>query len=160
MTKNEKCIFAVFCVILIVLAGFILIRYYHSVTDYYTVSERPETAEDLIPISGYTYTTVSDELIRTESPDGNTARRTFTHEVSTPENHLLAVITITVTGNISDDRLLISHISTSLSNEQQEGLTVSEHISGETATVVLYVNQISVCHFQYRLSTDGSIVFL
>ena len=160
MTKNETCIFAVFCVILLVLAGFILTRYYHRVSDYYAAQERPEISEERIPISGCTYTTASGELIVSENPDGNTSRRTFTHEVSTPENHPLAVISVTVTGSISSDSLAVTHISTSLSEEYQEGLTVSEHISGETATVVLYVNQISVCHFQYRLSTDGSIVFL
>ena len=160
MTKNQKCIFAVFCLILLILAGFILTRYYHRVSDYYFIYESPEVSEELIPISGYTYTTTCGELIVSENPDGNTSRRTFTHEVSTTENQPLAVVTITVTGNFSDNGLIISHISTSLFDEHQEGLTVSEHISGETATVVLYVNQISVCHFQYRLSTDGSIVFL
>ena len=160
MTKNETCIFDVFCVILLVLAGFILTRYYHRVSDYYATPESPESSEEQIPISGCTYTTVCGELIRNENPDGSSSRRTFTHEVSTPENHPLAVIAVTVTGSISTDSLAVTHISTSLSEEQQEGLTVSEHISGETATVVLYINQISVCHFQYRLSTDGSIVFL
>ena len=150
MTKNEKSIIAVFCLILLVLAGFILVRYYHRVSNYCTAAE---PVEDPIPASGYTCTTDSGELTITEG----TARRTFTHEVSAPENQTIAVITVTVTGNLSDDSCAISHISTFLSEEAQNGLTVSEHVSGETATVVLYVNQISVCHFQYRLSADGFI---
>ena len=160
MTKSEKYIFTVFCVILLVLAGFILIRYYHRVSDAYALSQNQEISEEHIPISGYTYTTESSELVRSENSEGNTAKRTFTHTVFTPENNALAVLTITVTGNTSADSFTISHISTSLSQQHQEGLTVSEHISGETATVVLYLNQISVCHFQYRLSTDGSIIIL
>jgi hypothetical protein len=157
MSKNEKCFIAVFCIILLVLSGFILIRYYHRVSNDYAVSE---STEDLIPVSGYTYTTASGELTTSEHPEGISSRRTFTHKVYIQENQALAVISVTVSGNISDDSLTITHISTSLSEEVQDGLTVSEHISGETATVVLYVNQISVCHFQYRLSQDGSIDFL
>ena len=160
MTKNEKRIIAVFCLILLVLAGCILVRFYHRVSDVYAAAESTETAEELIPISGYTSTTTGGEFTASEGPDGSTVRRTFTHEVYTPENQTLAVINVTVTGNISSDSYTVSHISTSLSEESQDGLTVSEHVSGETATVVLYVNQISVCHFQYRLSSDGSIDFL
>jgi hypothetical protein len=160
MTKNEKSIIAVFCLILLVLAGFILVRYYHRVNDSYALSGSTETAEEQIPIAGYTCSTTSGDLSRSEDSDNCTAKRTFTHEVYTPDGDHLTTVAVTVTGSISSDSFAISHISTSLAKEANPVLTVSEHLSDETATVVLYLNQISICHFQYRLSSDGSVDYL
>ena len=154
MTKKQTSLIIVFCAVLLALAGVILVRYYHRVIDHYTMAE---TGEDLIPIAGYTYTTTDEDLSSTEGPDGSTIKRTFTHAVFAPDGSKLTTVTVTVSGNISNDSSSISHISTSLSEEQSNVLTISEHLSRETATVVLYVNQISVCHFQYRLSPEGSI---
>ena len=160
MTKKEKYIITVFCLILLALAGFMTLRYYHRVSAYYAASVYQETAQSQIPITGYEFSTIAGDLTTIEHPDGITSRKTFTHKIVAPDGQDFAAITITVTGNIAKGSGEFTHISTSLNEEIQDGLTVSEHISGQTATIVLYMNQISVCHFQYRLSTDGSIVFL
>ena len=156
MTKKETSIIAVFCVILIILAGIILIRYYNRVSEYSAATKN----EEIISVTGYHYSTRAKDLIVSENTTDITSRRTFTHRIFTQQNQNLAVVTITVNGSISADNTEISHVSASLADEQMDGLTVSQHISGQTATVVLYVNQISVCHFQYRLLSDGNIEFL
>ena len=157
MTTKEKRLIAVFCAVLLILAGCILLRYYKRVSSYYASAENSASIESPAYLTGYHYSTTVSEITHTVDPDGTTFRRTFTHEVYTQDDRDFVTVTVSVTGNISSKATAISHISTSLSNIQLDGLTVSEHISGETATVVLYVNQISVCHFQYRLTADGSI---
>lgn len=156
MTKNEKRMLTVFCLILAALTGCILLRYYHRVTQIATL-ESQQSPEEQRSLIGYHYTTTAAQLTKSEDPEGKTSRRTFTHAVFTPDEQDLATVTVTVSGALSGERSGISHISTSLTEEEMDGLTISEHISGQTATIVLYMNQISVCHFQYRLASDGSI---
>ena len=157
MTTKEKRLIAVFCIVLLVIAVCILLRYYNRVSSYYAVADHSTAIKDTAYLTGYHYTTVGSEITKTENPDGFTSKRTFTHAVYTQDNQDFVTITVSVTGNISGAATAISHITTSLSEAAPDTLTISEHLSVETATVVLYVNQISVCHFQYRLSADGSI---
>ena len=116
--------------------------------------------DEIISVTGYHYNTTANDFIVSENTTGITSRRTFTHRIFTQQNQNLAVVTVTVNGSISADNTEISHVSASLSDEQMDSLNISQHISGQTATVVLYVNQISVCHFQYRLLSDGDIELL
>ena len=160
MTTKDKRLIAVFSAVLLVLAGCILLRYYKHVSNYYAAVENSRSIEDPAYLTGYHYTTKSSQLTKTENPDGITSRKTFIHEVYAQDDQNLVTITVTITGNNSSENSTISHISTSLSEERLDSLNISEHLSGETATVILYVNQISVCHFQYRLSSDGSIYSL
>ena len=160
MEKKEIRILALFCAVLLVLAGYILLRYYHRVSDYYATVENTTANDVSAYLTGYHYTTTASQLTMSEDPDSTTSRKTFIHEVYTQDHQDFVTVTVSITGNISTENGTISHISTSLSESLMDGLTISEHLTGETATVVLYVNQISVCHFQYRLSADGSIDFL
>ena len=157
MTTKGKGFIIFFCAVLLVLAACILLRYYHRVSNYYATVENTAASDLSAYLTGYHYTTTASQLTTAEDPDGITSRKTFIHEVYTQDNQDFVTVTVSITGNISSENSTISHISTSLSEAQLDGLTISEHLSGETATVVLYVNQISVCHFQYRLSSDGTI---
>ena len=157
MEKKDKRVLAIFCTLLLILAGCILLWYYNHVSNYYATLENTVTAEDPAYLTGYHYTTTASQLTTTEDPNGIASRKIFIHEVYTQDDQDFVTVTVSITGNISTKNSTISHISTSLSEAQLDGLTISEHLSGETATVILYVNQISVCHFQYRQSADGSI---
>ena len=145
MTKKDKRIIVAFCAFLLVLAGCILLRYYNRVSNYYATFENSATAEDPAYLTGYYYTTSNSELTKAEDPDTITSKKTFIHQVYDQDEQHFVTVTVSITGSISSENRVISHIS------------ISEHLSGETGTVVLYVNQISVCHFQYRLTPDGSI---
>ena len=157
MEKKEIRIIAIFCAVLLVLAGCILLRYYHRISNYYATIENAAANDISAYLTGFHYTTTNSQLTTSEDPDGTTSRRTFTHTVYTQDDRDFITVTVNITGNIASDNIDISHISTSLSEDHPENLTVSEHLFGETATVILYINQISICHFQYRLSADGSI---
>lgn len=157
MEKKEKCMIVIFCAVLLVLAAFILLQYYNRISNYYTEPKNSVSIQEPAYLIGYHYATTASEITQTEDPDGTTSRRTFTHKVYTQDNQDFVTITVNITGNITSDSIDISHISTSLSGDHPENLTVSEHLFGETATVILYINQISICHFQYRLTANGSI---
>ena len=157
MTTKEKRLIAVFCAVLLILAGCILLRYYKRVSSYYASAENSASIESPAYLTGYHYSTTVSEITHTVDPDGTTFRRTFTHEVYTQDDRDFVTVTVNITGNIANDNICISHISTSLSEDHPENLTVSEHLFRETATVILYINKISICHFQYRLTADGSI---
>ena len=157
MTTKDKRFIVVFCAVLMVLTGCILLRYYNRVSTYYATFENSATAGDPAYLTGYYYTTSNSELTKAANPDGTTSKITFIHQVYDQDEQDFVAVTVSITGNISSENRVISHISTSLSDESLVGLTISEHISGEAATVILYVNQISVCHFQYRLYSDGTI---
>ena len=157
MTKKDKRFIVVFCAVLLVLAGCILLRYYNRISNYYATLENTATAGDPAYLTGYYYTTSNSELTKAEDPDTITSKKTFIHQVYDQDEQHFVTVTVSITGSISSENRVISHISTSLSDTQMDGMTISEHLSGETGTVVLYVNQISVCHFQYRLTPDGSI---
>ena len=157
MTTKDKRFIIFFCAVLLVLAGCILLRYYHRVSNYYATAENSAASNISAYLTGYHYTTTASQLTTAEDPDGITSRKTFIHEIYTQDNQDFVTVTVSITGNIANDNIGISHISTSLSEDHPENLTVSEHLFGETATVILYINKISICHFQYRLSADGSI---
>lgn len=117
--------------------------------------------EELAEIGTSSYYCTTEEL---HEPTGNegVVSTVFKHSIYDPEHDYIAKLAVTVTGSHSPEEgtASISSISAKLSEEAAEGLTVSEHLSGDTGTVILYRNQMSVCHFQYRLSSEGNIKFL
>ena len=156
MTRKEKRILTVICTVMLAAAVLILIRFYHTATG----RTNDLSAESRDFSTGYRCSTEASEQSKTVTADAATIKRTFTHKLYTPENNYLVTATITVTGMVSGDNKTITHLSTSLSGNESEGLTISEHITEDTATVILYRNQFSVCHLQYRISQDGTIAFL
>lgn len=108
------------------------------------------------------YSCVTGESIETQSLSETLTAvvKAFSHRIYDPDNEYVVTLTNTVIGIYSSDAAKISSVSGTLSDAETEGFTVSEHVSGDTATVVLYLNNISVCHFQYRISPDGTLEFL
>lgn len=120
----------------------------------------PENTEYLaaseIGISGYSCITGESET----QEANNLTVRAFSHRIYNPNNDYIGTLTTTVTGSLADAAPQINSIRAELSDQQIDGLTVSEHQSEDTGTVVLYLNQMSICHFQYRMQNDGQVNYL
>ena len=165
MTQKEKRILCILCFTLILLAAGILTRYYFQMKQW-KIDNSPDPSEVAVAMTGeeltagYRAVTTQSQIAQTQSGTKTVLSRTFTHKVYSPEGAYLATVTASVIGTITDSEAVITDLTAQLSDEQREGLTLSEHISGNTGTVVLYLNQISACHFQYRLSMDGTLKFL
>lgn len=86
----------------------------------------------------------------------------FRQKIYDPDLEYLTTLTVTITGNYntSESTAFIQNISVSHSEDATEGSSTSQHLSGDMATVVLYRNHLSVCHFQYRIEPDGNIFLL
>ena len=86
----------------------------------------------------------------------------FRHKIYDPDRDPLLTLTVTVTGSYqtAENTASILNLSVTQTDETADGLSTSQHLSGDTATVILYRNQLSVCHFQYRISPDGTISLL
>lgn len=86
----------------------------------------------------------------------------FRHKVYDPDMEYLSTLTVTITGsyNEPENKASIQSISVNHSDDAAEGISSSQHLSGDTATVILYRNHMSVCHFQYRIESDGNIMLL
>lgn len=112
--------------------------------------------------SSYSCVTGESEKQSASSETGDVNVKAFAHQIYDPNNEYIVTLTATVTWpNPSDaDTPKMEGISGSLSDAQIDGLTLSEHLAGDTGTIVVYLNQISICHFQYRLSSDGSVELL
>ena len=110
--------------------------------------------------SSYYCTTEQSEQSSQLSGAQTVTATAFSHEIYDPDYEYIATLTAVAAGTISDDDCQITSINATLSEEQAEGLSISEHLSGDTGTVILYRNGISVCHFQYRLYDDGTAEFL
>lgn len=112
-----------------------------------------------IGISSYSCITGTSEKT-VQLSEAETARvSSFAHMIYDPNNKYICTLSNTIV-SISPDNASISEVKASLSDTQIDGLSVSEHLSDNTATVIVYLNQMSVCHFQYKLSSDGIIEFV
>ena len=158
MAQTEKRILAVICTALLILAGCILTRFYLR------MSQKPNDTAHLLSdgemTAGFQYSTESTDLKKTQNGEDITSTKTFTHKIYTSEGSFLAKLTVTITGSVSPSVCAIDHLSATLSEEQWDGLTTIELTSEDTATVILFQDQLSVCHFQYRIFPDGMIDFL
>ena len=151
MSRNEKRLLSIISIALVMLACSILARKYFMIS--YS-APREELA------AGFHCVTDVSQPIQTHDGDIITASQTFLHNIYTSEEHDIADLHVTVTASVTPSGCTISHISTSLSNQQWDGLTVSDLTAADTATVILFQDQLSICHFQYRISPDGEIEYL
>lgn len=115
-------------------------------------------------IGSSSYRCITGESEQTQQlSDGRTAKvKAFAHRIYNPNGEYVVTLTTAVTGVYSpgEDAAEIVDVSHVLSDAKMDGVSVSGHFSGDTATVVVYLNKVSVCHFQYRLSPDGTLEFL
>lgn len=119
----------------------------------------PETAPDSaveLGISGYFCVTGESETSQQTTDTGTVQVKAFSHKIYDPNGEHLVTLTTALSGWDAE----IKTVTPELSEAQSQGLTTSAHLSGDTATVVLYRNQMSVCHFQYRLHADSTWEFL
>lgn len=133
-----------------------------SMDDSQNATEPPETLPPgavKIGISSYSCITGTSEKTVELSEDETAKVSSFAHMIYNPDNQYICTLSNTIV-SVSPDDAAISEVEASLSDMQIDGLTVSEHLSDNTATVIVYLNQMSVCHFQYRLSSDGTIEFI
>ena len=151
MTQSEKRFLTIISITLIILTCVILAR------NLLQVSKSHPNEEITV---GYHCTTDNSELSLTKNGDFIASSITFTHSVSTAEGNKLTDLTVAVNGSVSPAESSITHISAQLSDQQWDGLTVSELTTADTATVILFQDQLSICHFQYRIFPDGRIKFL
>ena len=120
----------------------------------------PSGAEPVkIGSSSYSCVTGTSENNRQISESETANVKAYAHVIYNPSNEYIVTLTTTFVCSSTDggNRFEIMEISASLSDAQIDGLTISEHRSDDTATIVLYLNQMSICYFQYRLSSDGTI---
>lgn len=128
-----------------------------------TAVETAETAPaDAVEIGASSYSCVTGESEAQEvtSDTGTVMAKAFSHRIYNSNNEYVVTLTTTVTFPAVESPTEITAVSGSLSDAQMEGFTISEHLAGDTGTVVLYLNQMSVCHFQYRLYADGTLELL
>ena len=151
MNRTTKLILALVCIISLIMAVNILTRGDSSSSD---------SAPSQELTVGYRCTTDASDLEKTHTEDSITSIRTFKHSIYTSEGSKLTDLSVTVTGNVSPSLCAVSHLSALLSQQQWDGLTVTEHTVADTATIILFHDQLSVCHFQYRVTADGEIIFL
>ncbi|MBQ3192444.1 MAG: hypothetical protein IJB59_02610 [Oscillospiraceae bacterium] len=165
MTRKETRIFIIICLLLAVLAGVLITRYYFQMKQW-KIENSPDpsevaqamTGEELT--AGYRAVTTESLVSQTQNGSQTVLSRTFTHKIYGPDGAYLATLQSNVIANLTDAEPSVTSVSAKLSDEQRDGLTLSEHVSGDTGTVVLYLNQISACHFQYRVDAEGTIAFV
>lgn len=110
--------------------------------------------------SAYSCITGESEIQEVTSDGEAVMVKAFSHKIYDPDNEYVVTLTTAVTFPAEEGVSEITAVSGSLSDAQADGFTVSEHLSGDTATIVVYRNQMSVCHFQYRVYSDGSVELL
>ena len=124
--------------------------------------EPSETAEAFaateIGSSSYSCITEESETREVTTETGTVMVTALSHRIYNPNNKYVVTLTTTVT--CASDYSGIRDITGTLSDAQSEGFTVSEHLVGDTGTVIVYLNGLSVCYFQYRLHADGTLEFL
>lgn len=113
-----------------------------------------------IGISEYSCITGESEMQEAVTENGTVMVKAFSHKIYDPMEEYMVTLTTVLTFPAGESGTEFSSVSGSLSDAQAEGFTISEHVSGDTATIVLYRNQLSVCHLQYRIHKDGTIEFL
>ena len=129
-----------------------------------TVPTSPNLPEDALPIgaSGYFCVTGVSDAVDAIGTDGTRRVQVFAHRIYDPEGEYIVTLTSTVVGIHSqeEDTASILEITGQLTDAAAEGFDLSNHISKNTATAVLYWNCQSVCHIQYRLYPNGTIDIL
>lgn len=87
---------------------------------------------------------------------------TFTHDIVDRNGEFIAMMTTTVTGEYSEveHTAVISSITAYYSNAQVSGLSYSVSYSGDTATIDILLNGLSIGSSTYKLTTNGSIVWI
>lgn len=115
-----------------------------------------------IGISAFQCITGQSDAQLTDSEGGTILVKAFVHKIYDSEDQPTVTLTVSLTGTYSQesDTAAITDVNGTLTEAAVEDLTISEHLSGDTATVVLYMSGVSVCHFQYRLASDGTIELL
>ena len=108
----------------------------------------------------YSITTQSEQSTQSSMTQTVTATA-FVHQIYDPDFDPIATLTTVAAGSIdSQGQCTMTQTSGTLSEVNADDLTLSEHLSGNTGTLILYRSGMSVCHFQYRLHPDGTIEFL
>ena len=120
----------------------------------------PLTVSEIGASSYYCITVESEETEQITEEDTIAKARAFSHKIYNPNYAYIGTLTTVAAGTADGESCKMASVSGELSDEQMDGLTLSEHLSGDTGTVVLYLNQVSVCHFQYLLYPDGTVEFL
>ena len=151
MTQSEKRLLTILSILLLILTVSVLTRTYFK-------TETNDSYEE-ISIGFHCSTDIARDT-QTQDGDTVTSVKSVNHSIYTSEGSKLTDLCVTVTGSVTPAECGISHISTSLSDQQWDGLRVSELTAQDTATVILFQDQLSVCHFQYRISQNGEINFL
>lgn len=126
-----------------------------------TANTEPYLATEIGTSSYYCITGESKEQA-VDSDTGTVTVKAFSHKIYNPNQEYVITLTTTVTGSCSAEEASaqVTKISGTLSDAQMDGFALSEHVSGDTGTIVVYLNGISVCHFQYRIYSDGNIEFI
>lgn len=115
-----------------------------------------------IGASAFQCVTGESEAQLADSDGGTLFLKAFVHKIYDSEAEPTVTLTVSLAGTYGQEggTAAFTEVSGSLTEAAAEDLTISEHLSGDTATVILYMSGVSVCHFQYRLSADGTISLL
>lgn len=157
MQNAKKFIWILAGALCAVILAFLLATHFRSSPT--TPSEEALSATE-IGTSTYTCVTTASEVTTQESPEGTIQSKTFSHNIYDAGGTFIATLHSDVTGILADESASITSISSNLSETAKSGMTLSEHISGNTATIIVYINNLSICYFQYRLHGDGTLELL
>lgn len=156
MTITEKRIYILVLSVLVILAATMVGLYYHRVNQIAKASSGEES-----PIgSGYRCTTTESQLTETQNGSKTSLSKTFTHKIYDPSGEQIAELETTFVGNIDTDSASATSVNATFTKEYRSGLTLSQHCSNDTGTVIVYLNQSGFYYFQYRISTNGTIELL
>lgn len=156
MTVKEKRIFLLLFSVLVILAVVMVGWHYLQMKQ---VAEALSGEESPIG-SGYRCTTTESQLTETQNGSETNLTKIFTHKIYDPSGECLAEVETTFIGNIDAGTASATSVSAVFIKEQRSGLTLSQHCSSDTGTVIIYLNQSGIYYFQYRISTDGTIELL
>ena len=156
MTVKEKRIYLLILSVLVILAVTMVALYYHRVNQ---IAEALSGEESPIGL-GYRCTTTESQLTETQNGSIISLSKPFTHKIYDPSGELIAELETTFVGNIDTDSASATSVNAAFTKEYRSGLTLSQHCSSDTGTVIVYSNQSCFYYFQYRISTNGTIELL
>lgn len=156
MTVKEKRIFLSFFSVLVILTVALVGWHYLQMNQ---AAEALSGEESPIG-SGYRCTTTESQLSETQNGSKTVLSKTFTHKIYDPSGEYLAELETTFIGSIDASTASATSVSAVFIEEQRSGLTLSQHCSGDTGTVIVYLNQSGFYYFQYRISINGIIELL
>ena len=113
--------------------------------------------------NGYVCLTISSDESDDSTPFGYTEReksKSFTHQILDKDGVVLANFSTVVYGvySYADNYARITSVSGNYSNAIITGLSYSVSYNGDTATVSIKLNGVTIGHIYYRLYTNGSLV--